>query len=503
MQVTIYDPNYYNTEEYENSEVVIHTLFEYSPFFNYDGSVKDDIEIWRYELDQYITAWAKSKGFDTPWPELKEEGPSELVAELEEEEKRVKPIFKERYKDAENPKPLSGEDLKKLTDQLKKQYLDEFRLLDSRHDILGAGIILQRSLTALHVKLPRFCMIKYTAKTWIAEADVYDVFIFEKEVRHIWELIVKVRNKYIHNLSLEESKFGDNIKIYYDTIDQCLCLSRRTPGTGGEEYELVKIYFFDPLDVKEHLSLLDEFRKYYKIQTPSDERLWLAKYIKTGLCCPEAFNIDPTELVGKLYLNCLPLGDLVDYIWDPDDNKHICDKFIEQDDPENSMDKKIESSIEEASTCGYDASEKDNQDRYDEDDPDNGMDKKIDSIIEAASSYANASEKDNQDRYDEAIRRLTTGCMMDKRSVDDVKVILNRLIYAIWGVKPLRRYVDLDGTITDTISCKHWKHKYAEGAVRQRAETFGEEVLKDLLRFIDQEDRISFDEDAWYVNVIC
>ena len=467
MQVTIYDPNYYNTEEYENSEVVIHTLFEYSPFFNYDGSVKDDIEIWRYELDQYITAWAKSKGFDTPWPELKEEGPSELVAELEEEEKRVKPIFKERYKDAENPKPLSGEDLKKLTDQLKKQYLDEFRLLDSRRDILDAADTLQTPLKSLNAKLPRFCLIEYTAKTWITEYEVYDVFIFEKELRNIWELIVKVKNKYIHNLCLEESKFDDSIAIYYDTYAQCLCLSRRTPGIGGEEYEHVKIYFFDPLDVKEHLPLLDEFRKYYKIQTPSDERLWLAKYIKTGLCCPEAFNIDPTELVGKLYLNCLPFGDLVDYIWDPDDNKHICDKFIAQDDPENSMDKKI------------------------------------DSIIEAASSYANASEKDNQDRYDEAIRRLTTDCMMDKRSVDDVKVILNRLIYAIWGVKPLRRYVDLDGTITDTISCKHWKHKYAEGAVRQRAETFGEEVLKDLLRFIDQEDRISFDEDAWYVNVIC
>ncbi len=328
MKITIYDPNYYNTEEYENSDGVIHTLFGYSPFYNYDGSVKDDIEIWRYELDRYITAWAKSKGFDTPWPELKEEGPFELVAELEKEENRVKPIFKELYKDAEKPKPLSGEDLKKLTDQLKKQYLDEFRLLDSRHDILDAGSVLQSPLKALHVKLPRFCMIEYTAKTWINDYEVLDVFIFEKEVRHIWELIVKVRNKYIHNLSLEESKFGDNIKIYYDTIDQCLCLSRKTPGTEDEEYEHVKIYFFDPLDVKEHLALLDEFRKYYKIQTPSDERLWLAKYIKTGLCYPEAFNIDPTELVGKLYLNCLPFGDLVDYIWKPDENKHICDKFI-------------------------------------------------------------------------------------------------------------------------------------------------------------------------------
>lgn len=327
MKVTIYDPNYYNTEEYENSDGVIHTLFGYSPFYNYDGSVKDDIEIWRYELDRYITAWAKSKGFTTPWPELKEEGPCEVVKELEEEEKRVKPIFKELYKDAEKPKPLSGEDLKKLTDQLKKQYLDEFRFLDSRHDFLDAAAILQRPLNVIHVKLPRFCMIEYTAKTWITDYEVCDVFLFEKEIRHIWELIVKVRNKYIHNLSLEESKFGDNIKIYYDTIDQCLCLSRRTPGTEDEEYEHVKIYFFDPLDVEEHLSLLDEFRKYYKIQTPSDERLWLAKYIKTGLCYPEAFDIDPSDLVGKLFLNCLPLGDLVDYIWKPSKNKKICDRF--------------------------------------------------------------------------------------------------------------------------------------------------------------------------------
>lgn len=133
------------------------------------------------------------------------------------------------------------------------------------------------------------------------------------------------------------------------------------------------------------------------------------------------------------------------------------------------------------------------------------MDKKINSIIYAASTCkgTNASEKDNQDRYDEAITRLSKECLMDKRSVDDIKCILNRLIYSIWRVKPLHRYVDLDGIITDTISCKHWRHKYAEGAVRQRAETFGEEVLKDLLKFIDQEATISFDEDTWYVNIIC
>lgn len=328
MKITIYDPNYYNTEEYENSDEVIHALFEYSPFYNSDGSVKEDCqEMWIYELNRYITSWAKSKGFITPWPELKEKGPCELVEELEEEEKRVTPIFKDLYKDADKPEPLYGEDLKKLTDKLKKKYLDEFRVLDSRRDILDAADTLQTPLKSLNAKLPRFCLIEYTAKTWITEYEVYDVFIFEKELRNIWELIVKVKNKYIHNLCLEESKFDDSIAIYYDTYAQCLCLSRRNPKMVDDEYEHISIYFFDPLDVEEHLSQLSEFGKYYKIKEPLTKNLYLAKYIKTGLCYTEAFDIDPSDLVGKLFSNCLPLGDLVDYIWKPGKNKKICDRF--------------------------------------------------------------------------------------------------------------------------------------------------------------------------------
>lgn len=295
-------------------------LFEYSPFHNPDGSVKEDCpEMWQYELDRYLTSFAKSKE--------KELGSNELDAELEKEKQRVTPIFKDLYKDADKPKPLSDEELKELIDTLKRKYLEEFRVLDSKRDILDAAEILQTPLKSINVKLPRFCLVNYVARTWAGDAEMYDVYIFEKELRTIWELIVKVKNKYMQNLYLDVSEFNEDVSIYYDTDAQCLCLSRRTPGMEQEEYEYVRIYFFDPMLVEKHLTKLDEFRKFYKIQTSFTEDLYLAKYIKTGLISQEAFDIDGFNFVSELISNCMPFGDLVDYIWRPDKNKQICSFF--------------------------------------------------------------------------------------------------------------------------------------------------------------------------------
>lgn len=320
MNRIIYNPRYYYTKEYENSDEVMKALFEYSPFHNPDGSVKEDCpEMWQYELDRYLTSFTKHKE--------KELGSRELEDEIEKEEKRITPIFKDLYKDAGKPEPLSDEELKELTDTLKKKYLEEFRVLDSKRDLLDAADILQTPLKSMNVKLPRFCLIHYVARTWVGDTEMFDVCIFEKELRNIWELIVRVKNKYMFNLCLDVSEFNEDVSIYYDTDAQCLCLSRRTPGMEQEEYEYVRIYFFDPMLVEKHLTKLDEFRKFYKIQTSFTEDLYLAKYIKTGFDSPESCDIDRHDLVCELITDCMPFGDLVDYIWRPDKNKQICSFF--------------------------------------------------------------------------------------------------------------------------------------------------------------------------------
>lgn len=128
---------------------------------------------------------------------------------------------------------------------------------------------------------------------------------------------------------------------------------------------------------------------------------------------------------------------------------------------------------------------------------------KINAIISAAATinYVNITEASCQDRYDAAvIKLLKEGSRL--LSADEAKDILNRLLRAVWDVEPISIVADGDGVYPDAIECEHWKHLPADGSVLQRAETFGHEVLEDLLRLIGKEAEIHYDDCGWYIEGI-